>query len=279
MHSKVLNCGTIKQKWNVYIDVLRWKWWKLICELWEQPIQGIVLHVFILWRRWEKHMTAGKCVSVYDLSTHFHQCALRTCWQPFEGATRLYMTRAWHINKRHPSISTIKVYTVYILNGRMTGFTLMWLLLTPPTFGKHTGICSLVTSVSHEGHTNILAKLLLMWVCRVQRVFLPVCQHRVQYGSVISTHFRGTSFHNCCILPQTHRGVGVSASAHLSSLNEIKTWRRVSQRHLSKQVFKWEKSDRPLNEFLGDLSFRININDQAEDKGWVLSGQTCFDCN
>lgn len=82
---------------------------------------------------------------------------------------------------------------------------------------------------------------------------------RVQYHSVISTHFRDTSFHNCCILPQTHRGVGVSASAHLSSLNQIETWCQVSQRHLSKKVFKWEKSDRPLNEFLGDSSFKIKL--------------------
>ena len=81
----------------------------------------------------EKLMTGGICESGYDLSTHFHLCALCTYWQPFEGATRLCMTREWHGNKRHPSISTRKVYSVFM------GFALMWLRPTP-TFGKHTRI-------------------------------------------------------------------------------------------------------------------------------------------
>lgn len=102
MHLKVCDFGTITQSRNLYGDALKRPLWTL-----RTTHAGHYVTPFHPVTQTEKGITGGLWALVYVLSTHFHQRAWCTCWQPLEGAIQVNMSRTEHGNTRHPSVSTI----------------------------------------------------------------------------------------------------------------------------------------------------------------------------
>lgn len=119
----------IRQKWSVYIDVYDENDENSFVNYENNPYRALC-YMFSSCDADRETITGGICVPVWPVNAFSSACIahlLTAIW----GS---YTPRAWHVNKRHPSTNTIKEYTVYISNGHIIGFTLVWLLLTH-TFG------------------------------------------------------------------------------------------------------------------------------------------------